>query len=83
MLVALDVVAIELAVGLPVEVLELVAGRVLLVLGELDALALVGRLVEPREDALDDGAGAHLDSGEARERLGVEERHEGVGRSAP
>ena len=82
-LVALDVVAIELAVGLPVEVLELVAGGVLLVLGELDALALVGRLVEPGEDALDDGAGAHLDSGEARERLGVKERHEGVERSAP
>jgi hypothetical protein len=38
----LHVELVELAVGLPVEVTELVARRVFLVLGELDALALVG-----------------------------------------
>jgi hypothetical protein len=72
---ALDVVAVELAEGLPVEVLELVARRVLLVLGELDALALVGRLVQAREHTLDHGAGAHFQAAEAGQQLSVEERH--------
>src|SRR5690606_20136090 len=68
-------VAVELAVGLPVHVPQLVAGRVLLVLGELHALALVGALVLAGEDALHHRARAQADPGEARERLGIEQRH--------
>ena len=69
-LVALDVVAIELAVGLPVEVLELVAGGVLLVLGELDALALVGDSGGPERTPSTMARARTLIPVRAREHLG-------------
>jgi hypothetical protein len=74
-LVPLHVVAVELAEGLPVEVLQLVAGRVLLVLRELHALALVGALVEPGEHSLHHRAGAELHPGELGQRCRVERGH--------
>jgi hypothetical protein len=54
-------------------VADLVAGRVLLVLGELDRLPLVGALVQAGEHALHDRAGAQLDGRELGEGLGVEQ----------
>ena len=53
-LVFLDVVAIGLAEGAPVDVADLVAGIILAMLGELDAEALVGALVDAGEEALDE-----------------------------
>jgi hypothetical protein len=52
----LHVVAIELAVGLPVDVTELVALRVFLVLRELDGAAVHRRAMHARKCALDDHA---------------------------
>ena len=75
MLVALHVVVVELAERLPVQVAELVARRVLLVLGELHALPLVGALVQAGEHALHHRAGAQLHPGELGERCRVEQRH--------
>ena len=56
LLVLLDVIAIGLAVGAPVDVADLVAGIILAMLGELDAEALVGTLVDAGEEALDEVA---------------------------
>ena len=68
-LVLLEVEAAGAAVDLPVEVLEVVAGDVLAVLGELDGEAVIWALVHAGEIALDDEAGlqlqaAHLGEGE-------------------
>jgi hypothetical protein len=51
-------------------VAHLVAGRVLLVLGELDGLAVVRRAVEAGEDALGDGPGAELEPWSRARRAG-------------
>jgi hypothetical protein len=75
---ALDVVAVELAEGLPVEVAKLVAGRVLLVLGELHALALMRALVQPGEHALHHRPGAQLHPGQLGERGRIERFHRRV-----
>ena len=64
---ALDVVAVDAADRLPVDAADVVAGRVLLVLGELDRRAGVRVLVHARERALDDHARAHAHRPEARD----------------
>ena len=71
---ALDVVLVELGVGAPIDVLDLVAGRVLLVLDELDRLAVGGALVQSGEDALHHLAGTYLQRPEPGEERGIE-RH--------
>src|SRR5262249_55151623 len=48
-----------LAVGAPVDVADLITGIILAMLGELDAEALVGALVDAGEEALDHVAGHH------------------------
>ena len=73
LLEALHVVLVELALGLPVEVAQLVAGRVLAVLGELDRLPVVGRAVEAGEHALGDRADAQLQAAELGEDGGVQQ----------
>src|SRR5260370_21308484 len=58
---ALDVILVELSERLPVEVANLVARGVLLVLRELDALALVRTLVQPGQHAVHHRARAVVD----------------------
>src|SRR6516162_685815 len=57
LLILLDEVPIGLAVGAPIDVADLVTGIVLAVLGELDAEALIGALVNAGEEALNEIAG--------------------------
>jgi hypothetical protein len=70
----LDVVLVELAVGLPVDAPHVVAGGVLLVLGELHRLAVVRRAVQAGEEALGDGADPQLEGPEPGQHLRVEQR---------
>ena len=56
------------AVDLPVDVLDVVAGDVLAVLGELDGEAVVGALVHAREVALDDQPGLQLQAAHLGQR---------------
>jgi hypothetical protein len=72
-LVLLDLVAVRLGVGLPVDVLQLVAGHVLAVLGELHARAVVRALVHARQHALGQALRAEGQVGEAGEQLGLDD----------
>ena len=80
----LDVVAVDLRVRLPVDVAQLVAGRVLLVLGELDRRAVHARAVHARQRALDDHA--RLDRQRCRAARAAPDRcrvgQRGIGRAA-
>src|SRR5207245_10150859 len=78
---ALDVVLVQLGESAPVDVLDLVAGRVLLVLGELHRLAVVRALVQARQHSLHHLAGPDLERAEAGEK-GRVERHAFVSRSS-
>src|SRR2546421_480884 len=78
---ALDVVLVQLGEGAPVDVLDLVAGRVLLVLRELHRLAVVRALVQARQHPFHDLAGPDLERAEAGEKGGVE-GHAFVSRSS-
>src|SRR5690606_9591193 len=77
----LHVVAVELAEGLPVDVFDVVAGRVLLVLGELDRRAVMRGAVHARQRTLDDRARAHRQVLEAAELQRREEPHGYSGRT--
>ena len=68
----LDLELVGAGEDLPVEVPQVVTGRVGTVLGELDAEPLEGRPVRARREPLDDHLGAKLETREASERLGVE-----------
>ena len=59
----LDVVLVGLGVDVPVEVLEVVAGDVLAVLGELDREALERAGVQAGQEALDDELGPQVEPG--------------------
>ena len=65
---ALDVVLVELGKRPPVDVADLVARRVFLVLGELHGLTVVGALVQPGEHAFHHLARRHLERAEPREQ---------------
>jgi hypothetical protein len=60
------------ALDLPVDVLDVVAGNILAMLGELDGEAVVGALVHAREVALDDEPGLDLQAADLGEGEGVE-----------
>ena len=64
-LVFLDVVAVGLAEGPPVDMADLVAGAVLPVLGELDREALERALVQPGHHPLDHQPREQLQPAEA------------------
>ena len=66
--------ALDARDGLPVHVAQIVAGRVLLVLGELDRRARVRVVVHARERALDDDARPHRHRREARQVAGIEQQ---------
>src|SRR5262245_7697648 len=55
LLVFLDVVAVRLAVGPPMEVADFIAGIILAVFGKLDGKALVRAFVHAGEESLDKG----------------------------
>ena len=78
LLVLLDVVAVGLAEGAPVDVADLVAGVILAVLGELDAEALVRALVDAGEEALDEAAGDQRQAAVLGERGRVEVDRGGI-----
>ena len=63
--VFLDVEPVAAAVDLPVDVLGVVAGHVLAVLGELDREAVVGAGVHARDVALDQEPGLEVEPLEA------------------
>ena len=71
LLVLLEVVLVGLGPDFPVDVADVVALRVLAVLGELDGEAVVGALVEAGDEALDDQAGLEVESFEASEHLRI------------
>src|SRR6266850_3926031 len=73
---ALDVVLVELGEGAPVDVPDLVARRVLLVLLEFDRLAVVGTLVQPGQDAFHHLARLDLQGPEAGQHRGNVRRRE-------
>src|SRR5207244_7811555 len=75
------VVLAELGVGAPVDVLDLVARRVLLVLGELHRLPVHGALVQAGEDPLHHLARANLERSQPRQE-GRIERHARASRSS-
>jgi hypothetical protein len=56
-------------VGAPVETLEVVARRVLAVVGELDAHAVKRAAVQAGDRTLDDALGAHAEPGDLRQDL--------------
>ena len=72
LLVLLEVEAAGPAVDLPVDVLDVVAGDVLAVLGELDGEAVVRALVHARQVALDDQPRLQLQAADLGERQRVE-----------
>src|SRR5262249_30202418 len=80
LLVLADVEAVALAEDPPVDVADLVAGDVLPVLLELDAVALLRRAVQARAEAVDDDAGEDLQAGDLPQVPGGQEfvdvRHE-------
>src|SRR5512137_92197 len=82
LLEALHVVLVELAVGLPVDVAQLVAGRVLLVLAELHRLTVVRAAVQAGEHALRGGAHPQAQPGQAGQHRGVEQPPAGLGHFA-
>ena len=75
-LIFLDVVAVGLAEGPPVDVADLVAGAVLAMLGELDREPLERALVQARHDSLDHQPREQLQPAEAGQGGGVEIVHE-------
>lgn len=68
----LDVVAIAFGKEFPVDVADLIAGRVFFVFGEFDALAVVWALVESCEGSFDIAQGFERDRRELGEDLGIE-----------
>ena len=75
----LDVIAVGAAEDLPVEVAEVVAGRVFAVLGELDGEAVVRGLVLAGHVALDEITRVHPERLGAGNRDRVEKRGESDG----
>ena len=71
LLVLLEVVALGAAVDLPVDVLDVVAGGVLAVLGELDGEPVPRAAVPAGEVALDDLPGLQLQAVDAGQNGGV------------
>ena len=78
--VFLDVVVTSLAVGPPVDVLDLVAGVVLPMLDELDRRAFERRLVLPDHVALDEQLGDDLKPAKLGERRRISQRFRGTSR---
>ena len=66
----LEVILVGLGVDVPVEVLEVVAGDVLAMLGELDGEALERAGVQAGQEALDDELGAQVEPGDLADDLG-------------
>ena len=66
----LEVILVGLGVDVPVEVLEIVAGDVLAVLGELDGEALKRAGVQAGEEALDDELGPQIEPGDLADDFG-------------
>ena len=73
----LEVEAVGLAEHLPIDVPQVVARRVLAMLGKLVRKALVRAAVQAGDVAFDDPPGAQLQALQPRERLRVEERADG------
>jgi len=59
-LVLLQVVLVGAAEDLPIQVPQIVTGRILSVFGELDREAVIGTAMQPRHISLDDVPGAQL-----------------------
>ena len=72
LLVALDVEAVGLGQGLPVEVADRVARHVRPVLGELDREPVVGGPVQAGDEPLDDETGDQVETAQTRHRFGIE-----------
>jgi hypothetical protein len=69
LLVPLDVEPVAPGVRAPVEALEVIPGRVLAVVGELDAHAVQRAAVQAGDRALDDAPRAHAEPGDLRQDL--------------
>ena len=72
LLILLDVEAIGAAEHLPVNILDVIAGHVLAVLGELDAEALERASVQSRDKPLDDRSRHQIHPSDLRQRLGLD-----------
>ena len=68
----LDVVLVGLGVDQPVDVLRIVAGRVLAMLAELDRKAVKRAGVQALQEALDDELGAQIEPGNLPDHLGLQ-----------
>ena len=75
----LDVEPVGLGVNVPVDVGDVVAGRVLAVLGKLDREPLERAGVQPGDEALDDELGAQVEPGDLADHLGLQVFFGGAG----